>query len=70
MIRKSKLKKLLYDDNYEVLTNFKEQYIINLDKMNVIGDSEYETLKLTFQREFKKLAIEDFFNQLEKEVYE
>jgi hypothetical protein len=54
--------------NFKALRDFKEEMIKRLESQNVIGTTEYETLVLTLSKEFKKQALNEFFEDLEKEI--
>lgn len=66
------LKKNLRDvyeyKNFQALLDFVEVMIKRWDQSNVIGDTEFETIKLTMIREFKKNGLKEFFEEIEKEI--
>lgn len=66
--KRHQLKALLEDEKFDALVNFYAEYLDKIRKMNVIGETSDETLKLTYMREGRILAIEEFFRQLEQEV--
>lgn len=69
-IHRQHLKKLLQDEKFDALAKYYEMYSEKLRKQNVIGSDNGETLKLTLMREGGILAIQQFFTNLEKEIYD
>lgn len=65
-----KLKQLLEDEKFEALAAFYGEYLNKLREQNVIGEDNGQTLKLTYMREGGIQAIKDFFNNLEREIYD
>lgn len=65
---KKNLRDVYEQKNYQALLDFRDEYVRRIDGQNAIGDSEFETLRLTFSKEFKKQALIEFFEELEKEI--
>ena len=65
---KRNLRDVFEQKNYQTLLDFRNEIVKRIDAQNAIGDSEFETLKLTLSKEFKKQALYEFFDELEKEI--
>jgi len=67
---KKRLKKLQNSDDWETLVRYYGNFIEEIDKENVLGNSEFETLKAVFIKEGKKLGIKEFFDSLDRQLYD
>ncbi len=56
--------------NFDAVKLYKDQVIEKWRKQNVIGDTEFDTLKKSFEREYKIMGLEDFFSEIEQELYD
>ena len=64
-ITHKQLVKILHSDDFEALIKLYGETIEKWNEQNVIGKDEFETLKLLFIREGKKVGLREFFNILE-----
>jgi hypothetical protein len=64
----SLLRQLLLHDGFQVLLDMAEKTIDKWDNENVIGNTDFETLKLTFSKEYKKQGLRDFLDLVEREA--
>jgi len=64
-ITRKQLVKILHSDDFEALIKLYGETIEKWNEQNVIGKDEFETLKLLFIREGKKVGLREFFNILE-----
>lgn len=55
--------------NFNAVIEFKDRVIDKWRQQNVIGDTDFETLKLTFEKEYKIKGLEEFFEALYGEIY-
>lgn len=62
------LKDLQQHEGWDVLIQHLGERLDSIKDRNVIGNNEFETLKLTFMREGGIQELKDFFNNLEREV--
>lgn len=69
MSNKKQLQLLLEDEKYEALEELRDDYLSGVYQYNTIGATSDETLKLTYMREGKIMAIKEFFNLLEQEIH-
>ena len=61
------LRKMVSDvDAFDAIENFANSLISGWQNENVIGDSEFDTLKLVFMREAKIMALIEFIKKLEE----
>jgi hypothetical protein len=67
-IDKDTIKSLLKDSKWESILRASAELTDKWLNSNVIGESQYETLKLTFSKEFKVQGVRDFLNFLEEEA--
>jgi len=64
-ITRKQLIKILHNDDFEALIKLYGETIDKWNEQNVIGDNEFQTLKLLFIKEGKKQGLREFFNILE-----
>lgn len=62
------LREWMKHDGYELMLKLANYTLDEWQKQNVIGTTEFETLKLTFNKEFKTQALKEFLELLEKEA--
>ena len=67
-IDKQIIKSLLKDSKWESVLKASAELTDKWLNQNVIGDSEFETLKMVFGKEFKVQGVRDFLNYLEEEA--
>ena len=60
------IKKLIQSPQYEAVIKFAAKIIDEWKDSPVVTDSEYQTLRLTIQRESKVEALKEFLDKLEK----
>lgn len=58
-----------YKDFIAVL-QFKDQILDKWRKQTGIGDSDFETIRLTMEREYKIKGLEEFFDTLYRMAYD
>ena len=63
---KKRVRELMKSDNYDALERVAGETIEKWQKENVIGVSEFETLKMVFTRENKIQGVKDFLEKLEQ----
>ena len=64
LLRK-RIEKILRSDEFEVLLKLYNEMIEKWDEQNVIGNNQFETMKLLFLREGKKQGLKEFFDFIE-----
>ncbi len=64
------LKILQQYSEWEAILRFKAEEIDRINNENAIGANSDETLRLTYSKEFRKMGIEEFFNNLDKKLYQ
>lgn len=69
-IQKSQIKALIKDEKWESILAFLQETIEKHQGENVIGTTEFETLKLVFMKEGRIQGLKDFFDQLERHGFE
>ena len=69
-INKKRLTKLQETDEWEALIAFYASYLDRLDAEEVIGTNEFTTLRNVFMKEGKKQVLKDFFDKLERQIYD
>ena len=62
------LQQLMQDPKFEVIEQFIGLLIDKHQLGNVIGASDFETLKLTFQKEYKVEALRELLELMEQEA--
>lgn len=67
-LQREQIKSLLKDPRWEAVLKASADKIDQWLGQNVIGDTSYETLKLTFEKEFKVQGLKEFLNFLEEEA--
>ena len=67
-IDKQLLKRLLREDTYKTVLKLSSELIDKWKNENIIGATEFETLKLLFTRESKVEGLKEFLNLLETEA--
>lgn len=59
----------LYDDpKFTVVLRFLDSAKVNLEKANTVGNTEFETLALTFSRQYKMDCIDEIKRLLQEEA--
>ncbi len=66
-ITKKRLEKILRSDDFEALVKLYGEIIDQWNSQSVIGSNEFETLKLLFLNEGKKIGLKEFFDEIEKQ---
>jgi hypothetical protein len=56
--------------DFQFLQGFKDEVIKRWNAENVVGDNEFETLRLAFQKEYRVKGLEEFFDLLYKVSYD
>ena len=56
--------------NFKEILKFGDQILGLWEKQNCIGDSEFDTLRLTFEKEFKVKGLVEFFHTLYRIIYD
>jgi hypothetical protein len=64
-ITKKRLIKILHSDDFEGILELCREVVDKWNDQNVIGSTEYETLKMLFMREGKKQGLKEFFDAFE-----
>jgi retron-type reverse transcriptase len=67
---KKRLKKLQNNEDWETLVRYYGHYLEKINEENVLGNSEFDTLKAVFIKEGKKLGIKEFFDNLDQQLYD
>lgn len=67
-LTQQQIKSLLNDQRFDGIVAFYEEYCNDIRKENVIGDSEFETLRNVFTKEGKLQGIKEFFDKLEQSI--
>lgn len=65
-----KLQVLYKSANWEAIEEFKEQILAEWRKQPAIGDTEFDTLRRAFEREYKIKGVEEFFETLYTLTYD
>lgn len=68
--QKQQIKALMLDEKWEGLMTFFQETIDKYQNENVIGQTQFETLKMVLMKEGKIIGLKDFFDQLEKYGFE
>lgn len=59
----------LYDDpKFQVVFQFLDNYKAILNETGTIGETEFETMKLCFQREYQRILIDEIKRLLQEEA--
>ena len=67
---KKRLQKLQRHEEYESLLLFLAEFIDKLRDENVIGSTEFETLRLLFIRDGKVQGLKQFFDNLDQQLFD
>lgn len=67
---KVNLRNAYENKDFQAVIEFKEVVLDQWRKQNAIGETEFETLRATFEKEFKIQGLEEFFDALYKEIYD
>jgi hypothetical protein len=65
----NQLKALARTEQWEALTSYVDEVIKRWQDENVIGSTEFETMKLLFMREGKISGLREFFKYLDENSY-
>ena len=65
----NQLKALARTEQWEALTSYVDEVIKRWQDENVIGATEFETMKLLFMREGKISGLREFFKYLDENSY-
>ena len=68
-LSQNKLKALARTEQWEALTSYVDEVIKRWQDENVIGATEFETMKLLFMREGKISGLREFFKYLDENSY-
>ena len=68
-LQQQQLKALARTENWEALVAFTEEVIQRWQRENVIGATEFETVKLLFMREGKVAGLKEFFKFLDENSF-
>ena len=60
------LKAFVHGDAYDALVVLKDDIVNDLKIQSSIGDTEFQTVKMTVEKETRIRALEDFFEELLK----
>jgi len=64
-LNRKQLIKILHSNEFEALIGLYSETIDKWNEQSVVGNNEFETLKLLFMKEGKKAGLREFFNILE-----
>jgi hypothetical protein len=67
-LSKSQIKALLNDQRFDGIVKFYQEFKQKVQDENVIGNSEFETLRNVFIKEGKLIGLKDFFDLLDQQV--
>lgn len=62
------LRELWDNPKFQVVLNFLDNCKASLEKANTVGGTEFETLQLTFSRQFKMDSIDEIKRLLQEEA--
>jgi len=68
-LKSNQLKALARTEQWEALTSYVDEVIKRWQDENVIGATEFETMKLLFMREGKISGLREFFKYLDENSY-
>jgi hypothetical protein len=68
-LKQQQLKALARTENWDALVSFTEDVIKRWQDENVIGATEFDTMKLLFMREGKIIGLREFFKYLDENSY-
>jgi hypothetical protein len=68
-LKSNQLKALVRTEQWEALTSYVDEVIKRWQDENVIGATEFETMKLLFMREGKISGLKEFFKYLDENSY-
>jgi hypothetical protein len=68
-LSQNQLKALARTEQWEALTSYVDEVIKRWQDENVIGATEFETMKLLFMREGKISGLREFFKYLDENSY-
>ena len=67
-LAKAQIKAILNDQRFDGVVKAYEEYCDKVRKENVIGNTEFETLRNVFMKEGKLQGIKEFFDNLEQNI--
>jgi len=65
---KEQLRSLIYNPQWHVISRAVEIYCQGVLDNSPIRDSEYETLKAVFEKEFKAQGVREFIQGLQEQI--
>ena len=68
-LKTNQLKALARTEQWEALTSYVDEVIKRWQDENVIGATEFDTMKLLFMREGKIIGLREFFKYLDENSY-
>ena len=68
-LKSNQLKALARTEQWEALTSYVDEVIKRWQNENVIGATEFDTMKLLFMREGKIIGLREFFKYLDENSY-
>ena len=68
-LKSNQIKALARTEQWEALTSYVDEVIKRWQDENVIGATEFETMKLLFMREGKINGLREFFKYLDENSY-
>jgi hypothetical protein len=68
-LKSNQLKALARTEQWEALTSYVDEVIKRWQDENVIGATEFDTMKLLFMREGKIIGLREFFKYLDENSY-
>ena len=68
-LKSNQLKALARTEQWEALTSYADEVIKRWQDENVIGATEFDTMKLLFMREGKIIGLREFFKYLDENSY-
>ena len=68
-LKSNQLKALARTEQWEALTSYVDEVIKRWQDENVIGSTEFETMKLLIMREGKISGLREFFKYLDENSY-
>ena len=66
--RRIQLRTLYDDPKFQVVIDFLDVYRAVLSQASALGETEFETLKLTFQKEYQIILIDEIKRLLQEEA--
>jgi hypothetical protein len=68
-LKSNQIKALARTEQWEALTSYVDEVIKRWQDENVIGATEFDTMKLLFMREGKIIGLREFFKYLDENSY-